>query len=68
MPESTPNEETPRTPMIVNLATNNANPDEEPEYCERPDSDGFADACDLMTEADWDADNDWLASAGWGEM
>lgn len=42
--------------------------DEEPEYCERPDSDGFADACGMMTQEDWDADNDWLASAGWGEM
>ena len=42
--------------------------DEEPEYYERPDSDGFADACGMMTQDDWDADNDWLASAGWGEM
>jgi hypothetical protein len=28
----------------------------------------FCDACDSMTQEDWDADNDWLASAGWGEM
>jgi hypothetical protein len=28
----------------------------------------FADACGQMTREDWDADNDWLASAGWGEM
>lgn len=28
----------------------------------------FADACGSMTQDDWDADNDWLASAGWGEM
>ena len=32
------------------------------------DNDAFADACGQMTQADWDADNDWLASAGWGEM
>ena len=32
------------------------------------DNRAFADACDQMTPADWDADNDWLASAGWGEM
>lgn len=23
---------------------------------------------EAMEERDWDADNDWLASAGWGEM
>lgn len=28
----------------------------------------FIAACDAMTPEDWDADNDWLASAGWGEM
>jgi hypothetical protein len=28
----------------------------------------FADACGNMSREDWDADNDWLASAGWGEM
>lgn len=32
------------------------------------DNDAFAAACDSMTPEDWDADNDWLASAGWGEM
>ena len=32
------------------------------------DNDAFADACSQMTQEDWDADNDWLASAGWGEM
>ncbi len=31
-------------------------------------NDSFADACGQMTREDWDADNDWLASAGWGEM
>jgi hypothetical protein len=41
----------------LNLANGNANPDEETEYCEEP-YDGDS----------WDADNDWLASAGWGEM
>lgn len=30
--------------------------------------DSFADAASRMTEDDWDADNAWLASAGWGEM
>jgi hypothetical protein len=28
----------------------------------------FCDACSSMSPEDWDADNDWLASAGWGEM
>jgi len=32
------------------------------------DNQAFADACGHMTQEDWDADNDWLASAGWGEM
>lgn len=32
------------------------------------DNDAFADAASRMTREDWDADNDWLASAGWGEM
>ena len=32
------------------------------------DNDAFAAACDSMTPEDWDADNAWLASAGWGEM
>ena len=32
------------------------------------DMDAFADACGRMSREDWDADNDWLASAGWGEM
>jgi hypothetical protein len=32
------------------------------------DNQAFADACGNMTREDWDADNDWLASAGWGEM
>jgi neutral trehalase len=29
---------------------------------------GFLDACQSMTREDWDADNAWLESAGWGEM
>ena len=33
-----------------------------------PDNTAFADAAAQMTDEDWDADNDWLASAGWGEM
>ena len=32
------------------------------------DNDAFLTAVDMMTPEDWDADNDWLASAGWGEM
>ena len=32
------------------------------------DNQAFADACGNMAPEDWDADNDWLASAGWGEM
>ena len=38
-------------------------------YDERDrDNQTFADACGNMSREDWDADNDWLASAGWGEM
>lgn len=44
----------------------------EPDYCEdqerEANNQAFADACGSMTQDDWDADNDWLASAGWGEM
>ena len=32
------------------------------------DMQAFCDAAGQMTREDWDADNDWLASAGWGEM
>ena len=32
------------------------------------DNDAFIDAASRMSREDWDADNDWLASAGWGEM
>jgi hypothetical protein len=32
------------------------------------DNQAFADAAGQMSREDWDADNDWLASAGWGEM
>lgn len=53
---------------VMRLASGNANPDEEPEFLDTPDNDSFADACGQMTREDWDADNDWLASAGWGEM
>ena len=40
------------------------------EYADDADANNqaFADACGSMTPEDWDADNDWLASAGWGEM
>ena len=43
-------------------------PAEHYDYEAEADNDAFADACGQMTQADWDADNDWLASAGWGEM
>jgi hypothetical protein len=33
-----------------------------------PETQAFIDACLSMSQEDWDADNDWLASAGWGEM
>jgi len=32
------------------------------------DNSAFIDAASRMSREDWDADNDWLASAGWGEM
>jgi hypothetical protein len=32
------------------------------------DNQAFIDAASRMSREDWDADNDWLASAGWGEM
>ncbi len=42
--ESTTNiEETARTPMVINLATRNANPDEEREFAEGPDEDTYWD-------------------------
>lgn len=34
----------------------------------QPRDTSFEDAASHMTPEDWDADNDWLASAGWGEM
>jgi hypothetical protein len=33
-----------------------------------PEQQAFDDAVVHMSQEDWDADNDWLASAGWGEM
>ncbi len=41
---------------------------EQERRCDEADQQAFADACGSMTQEDWDADNDWLASAGWGEM
>ena len=41
------NEETPRPAMIINLATRNANPDEEREYAEEPGDDS-----DFLPNAD----------------
>ena len=43
MESTTHIEETPRTPMVINLATRNANPDEEREYAEGPDEDTYWD-------------------------
>jgi hypothetical protein len=42
----------------------------EPEYADDAEANNqaFADAAGQMTREDWDSDNDWLASAGWGEM
>jgi aspartokinase len=34
----------------------------------KANNDAFIDAASQMSREDWDADNDWLASAGWGEM
>jgi len=34
----------------------------------KADNESFGYAAGQMTREDWDADNDWLASAGWGEM
>ena len=51
----------------MNLADGNANPDEEPETLDTPSADDYS-YFSSMTQEDWDADNDWLASAGWGEM
>lgn len=41
--------------------------DEEPELLEEPGAEDYS-YFTSMTQDDWDADNDWLASAGWGEM
>jgi len=33
-----------------------------------PEQQAFEDAVCHMSQEDWDADNAWLESAGWGEM
>ena len=33
-----------------------------------PEQQAFEDAAAHMSQDDWDHDNAWLASAGWGEM
>ena len=38
------------------------------ELSREADQQAFSDAAGQMTQDDWDADNDWLQSAGWGEM
>jgi hypothetical protein len=40
----------------------------DPKTPKTPDQQAFEDAAAHMSQEDWDADNDWLASAGWGEM
>lgn len=50
---------------VVRLAEGSS--DEEPELLEQPGAEDYS-YFSNMTQADWDADNDWLASAGWGEM
>ena len=49
----------------METTTNNPTPDE---FASDADRRAFEDAVCHMTQEDWDADNDWLASAGWGEM
>ena len=76
MCNTTPNDETPRTPCDCRSPQYAYTDDLCPaceearvEQAERDlDNQYFADACGSMTQDDWDADNDWLASAGWGEM
>jgi hypothetical protein len=51
MDSTTNNEETTRPAMIINLATRNANPDEEHEYAEEPGLDG-----DFRPDGDEDED------------
>jgi hypothetical protein len=43
-------------------------PTDDDDFTSDADRQAFEDACCSMSEEDWDADNDWLASAGWGEM
>ena len=45
--------------------TTNPTPDD---LASDADRRAFEDAVCHMSQEDWDADNDWLASAGWGEM
>ena len=49
----------------METTTNNPTPDE---FASDADRRAFTDAVCHMSQEDWDADNDWLASAGWGEM
>lgn len=48
----------------MNPNTNNPNDD----LASDADQQAFEDACCRMSQDDWDADNAWLDSAGWGEM
>jgi hypothetical protein len=43
-------------------------PDPDDDFTSDADKKAFEDAACHMSQDDWDADNDWLASAGWGEM
>jgi len=44
------------------------NPIDPDDLASDADRRAFTDAAAHMSQEDWDADNDWLASAGWGEM
>ena len=55
------------------MANTTNNPDrpapQTPEATQRsPETQAFIDACLSMSHEDWDDDNAWLDSAGWGEM
>ena len=47
---------------------NTTNPIDPDDLASDADRRAFTDAAAHMSQEDWDADNDWLASAGWGEM
>ena len=50
------------------MNTTNPTVPEPEDFASDADRMAFNDAVCHMSQEDWDADNDWLASAGWGEM